>query len=62
MGVNLWGDACDPIKLEKFSKERGLKLFFDSAQAFGCEVKNTKLANFGSLEVFSFGLHLLHTI
>lgn len=54
MGVNLWGGACDPIRLEQYAKERNLKLYFDSAHAFGCKVGNTRIANFGSLEVFSF--------
>lgn len=54
MGVNLWGSACEPATMEIYAKSRGLKLYFDSAHAFGCEYNNTKIANFGSLEVFSF--------
>jgi len=54
MGVNLWGGACDPVALEQYAEAKGLKLYFDSAHAFGCVVDNTKIANFGSLEVFSF--------
>jgi dTDP-4-amino-4,6-dideoxygalactose transaminase len=54
MGVNLWGSACDPVALEKYAQTRGLKLYFDSAHAFGCVVDKTKIANFGSIEVFSF--------
>jgi dTDP-4-amino-4,6-dideoxygalactose transaminase len=54
MGVNLWGGACDPVALEKYAQSHGLKLYFDSAHAFGCTVGNTRVANFGSLEVFSF--------
>ena len=54
MGVNLWGGACDPIALEKYTRTRGLKLYFDSAHAFGCEVDGTKIAGFGSIEIFSF--------
>ena len=54
MGVNLWGGACDPVVLEKHAQARGLKLYFDSAHAFGCVVNDTKIANFGSIEVFSF--------
>ena len=54
MGVNLWGGACDPTALEKYANARGLKLYFDSAHAFGCVVEDTKVANFGSIEVFSF--------
>ena len=54
MGVNLWGGACDPVALESFASTRNLKLYFDSAHAFGCEVGDTRIANFGSIEVFSF--------
>ncbi len=54
MGINLWGDACNPVALEKFAHSRGLKLYFDSAHAFGCVVGSTRIANFGSIEVFSF--------
>ncbi|WP_415391190.1 DegT/DnrJ/EryC1/StrS family aminotransferase [Porticoccus sp. Uisw_050_02] len=54
MGVNLWGGACNPVALEAFASSRNLKLYFDSAQAFGCKVGDTRIANFGSLEVFSF--------
>lgn len=54
MGVNLWGGACNPVALEIFAHARGLKLYFDSAHAFGCEVERKKIARFGSIEVFSF--------
>ncbi|MEJ2452100.1 MAG: DegT/DnrJ/EryC1/StrS family aminotransferase [Gammaproteobacteria bacterium] len=54
MGVNLWGGACEAIALEGLAATHGLKLYFDSAQAFGCEVDNRKIASFGGLEVFSF--------
>jgi len=54
MGVNLWGGACDPERLERYAKDRGLKLYFDSAHAFGCETDGKKIGGFGSLEVFSF--------
>jgi dTDP-4-amino-4,6-dideoxygalactose transaminase len=54
MGVNLWGGACDPVALEQYAEAKGLKLYFDSAHAFGCMVEDTKIGNFGCLEVFSF--------
>jgi len=54
MGVNLWGGACDPEELEQYAKDRGLKLYFDSAHAFGCEANGKKIGGFGSLEIFSF--------
>lgn len=54
MGINLWGGACGPVALEKYALAHDLKLYFDSAHAFGCVVNDTKIANFGSIEVFSF--------
>jgi dTDP-4-amino-4,6-dideoxygalactose transaminase len=54
LGVNLWGDACDMTSLRTLAESRGLTLFFDSAQAFGCAVNETPLGRFGDLEVFSF--------
>lgn len=54
MGVNLWGGACDVVELENYALARNLRLYFDSAHAFGCVVDTTKVANFGSIEVFSF--------
>ncbi len=54
MGVNLWGGACDPLSLERFSRSHNLRLYFDSAHAFGCEVGDRKIGGFGELEVFSF--------
>ncbi|PHS74795.1 MAG: DegT/DnrJ/EryC1/StrS aminotransferase [Porticoccus sp.] len=54
MGVNLWGGACNLGDLDLFAKENNIKLYFDSAHAFGCEVSAGKIAKFGSLEVFSF--------
>jgi len=54
MGVNLWGGACNPVALEEFARSRDLKLYFDSAHAFGCEIEGTPVAGFGNIEVFSF--------
>jgi dTDP-4-amino-4,6-dideoxygalactose transaminase len=54
MGVNLWGGACNPIALQQYAQSRNVKLYFDSAHAFGCIVDKTKIGNFGSAEVFSF--------
>ena len=53
MGVNLWGGSCDPKGLESLANEHGIKLFFDSAHAFGCRVDETLIGNFGQAEVFS---------
>jgi dTDP-4-amino-4,6-dideoxygalactose transaminase len=54
LGVNLWGGSCDPGSLSEYADANGLKLYFDSAHAFGCAVNDTKIGNFGQAEVFSF--------
>jgi dTDP-4-amino-4,6-dideoxygalactose transaminase len=54
LGVNLWGDACDIAGLSALADARGLTLFFDSAQAFGCAADGFPLGRFGNVEVFSF--------
>ncbi|OIQ97447.1 dTDP-4-amino-4,6-dideoxy-D-glucose transaminase [mine drainage metagenome] len=54
MGVNLWGGACNPKALAEVAAARGVKLYFDSAHAFGCTVDGTSIGNFGCAEVFSF--------
>jgi dTDP-4-amino-4,6-dideoxygalactose transaminase len=54
MGVNLWGGSCNPQALAKVAAARGIKVYFDSAHAFGCAVDGTRIGNFGAAEVFSF--------
>ncbi len=54
MGVNLWGGACDPKALMELVADRGVRLYFDSAHAFGCTVDGVPIGNFGCAEVFSF--------
>ncbi|MDA8197761.1 MAG: DegT/DnrJ/EryC1/StrS family aminotransferase [Actinomycetota bacterium] len=51
---NLWGDTADIRELEALSKSTGVSLFFDSAQAFGCEYRGKRLGSYGKAEVFSF--------
>lgn len=54
MGVNLWGGACPLADLQNLAASLDIKLYFDSAHAFGCEVNGVKVGGFGSAEVFSF--------
>jgi dTDP-4-amino-4,6-dideoxygalactose transaminase len=54
LAVNLWGNSCKPDELVELAKRNGLRIFFDSAHAFGCRFKNQSIGNFGDLEVFSF--------
>jgi dTDP-4-amino-4,6-dideoxygalactose transaminase len=54
IGVHTWGRACHIAALEKIAQERGLRLVFDAAHAFGCTHKGRMIGSFGDAEVFSF--------
>lgn len=54
LAVNLWNGSCSPRALEEFAAAHNLKLFFDSAHSFGCEVDGVPIGGFGDVEVFSF--------
>ena len=54
IGVHLWGQICDTEALGQIARERGLKLIFDAAHAFGCSWKKKMAGNFGEAEIFSF--------
>jgi len=54
MAVYNYGAPPDMEGLEKISREHGLKLIFDSAQAWGAEYQGKRAGGFGVAEVFSF--------
>jgi dTDP-4-amino-4,6-dideoxygalactose transaminase len=54
IGVHLWGQVCDTESLAQIAKERGLKLIFDAAHAFGCSWRKKMVGHFGEAEIFSF--------
>ncbi len=54
LAVNLWGDACPAAPLQALADRHGIRLFFDSAHAMGCEIGGVPVGNFGDCEVFSF--------
>lgn len=54
MGVNLWGNSCCPQVFESLAAKHNIKLYFDSAHAFGCKVNEQSIGGFGDAEVFSF--------
>lgn len=54
LGVHLWGRPCPVIELQEIAIEYNLRLFYDSAHAFGCGIGNRLLASFGDAEIFSF--------
>ena len=54
IGVHLWGSCAPVSEIETWAEQKQLKIFWDSAQAFGCEVNNQRVGGNGSAEVFSF--------
>jgi dTDP-4-amino-4,6-dideoxygalactose transaminase len=53
LAVNVFGNPCRIDELEIIAKEHRLKLFFDSAAAFGSKYRDRLLGSFGDAEVFS---------
>jgi dTDP-4-amino-4,6-dideoxygalactose transaminase len=54
IGVHIWGRPCNIEELSEIARERGFKLLFDAAHAFGCSYNGHMIGNFGDAEVFSF--------
>lgn len=54
IGVHLWGRAAPVEELQAIADERGLKLMFDAAHAFGSTYRGARIGSFGACEVFSF--------
>jgi dTDP-4-amino-4,6-dideoxygalactose transaminase len=56
LGVHAFGNPCNINELENISRQRGIKLFFDSAHAFGTKYSTKHVGGFGDAEVFSFSV------
>lgn len=54
IGVHLWG-SCAPISsFSEWASKKRIKIYWDSAQAFGCHVDNQPVGGNGVAEIFSF--------
>lgn len=54
LGVCVYGIACDYAALAHVANRHGLKLFYDSAPAFGTRVHGRPIGHFGDGQIFSF--------
>lgn len=54
VGVHVWGRPCAIEALEHIGRQRGLKVIYDAAHAFGCSYRGKMIGGFGQCEVFSF--------
>ena len=54
MAVHLYGHPCDMASLQEISKQNGLFLIEDCAEAIGSLYKNKHVGSFGDIATFSF--------
>jgi len=62
LAVHVFGTPCDVKKIQKIAKKNNLKVIYDSAHAFGTEIDDIGIGNFGDISMFSFHpTKLFHT-
>ena len=63
LAVHVFGTPCDTEKIQEVADKYGLKVVYDAAHAFGVEVNNIGIGNFGDISMFSFhATKLYHTV
>lgn len=63
MPVHVYGYPCNVKRIEEIAKKHNLKVIYDAAHAFGVEVDNKSIFNYGDLSMASFhSTKLFHTI
>lgn len=51
--VHVFGNPCNVTEIERVAKKYDLKVIYDAAHAFGIEVNNVPIGNFGDISMFS---------
>jgi dTDP-4-amino-4,6-dideoxygalactose transaminase len=60
--VHIFGNPCDVYKIKEIADKHGLKVIYDAAHAFGVEIDNIGIGNFGDIIMYSFHpTKLFHT-
>ena len=54
MPVHVYGHPCDVEAIERIADNYGLRVIYDAAHAFGVQLANGSLLNYGDLSVLSF--------
>lgn len=61
--VHVYGYPCDVVKIQQLAEKYNLKVIYDGAHAFGCELNGVSLLNYGDLSTLSFhATKLFHTV
>lgn len=62
LAVHVFGTPCDVEKIQDVADRYGLRVVYDAAHAFGVEIDNQGIGNFGDISMFSFhATKLYHT-
>lgn len=63
VGVHVYGQNCDVVKIEELAKKYNLKVVYDAAHAFGAKLANSGIGIFGDASMFSFhATKVFHTV
>ena len=54
LAVHVFGTPCDVVGIQQIADKYNLKVIYDAAHAFGVEINNKPIGNFGDVSVFSF--------
>lgn len=52
--VHVYGNPCNIVAIQKIANTYGLKVLYDAAHAFGTQLNNNSILNYGDLSVLSF--------
>ncbi|WP_438312407.1 DegT/DnrJ/EryC1/StrS family aminotransferase [Sporosarcina sp. FA9] len=63
LGVHVFGNPCDVLKIQEIADKYDLKVIYDGAHVFGTMIKGKPIGSFGDMTMFSFhATKLFHTI
>lgn len=54
LGVHVFGNPCDVLKIQEIADRHGLKVIYDGAHAFGAEINGKPVGSYGDMTMFSF--------
>lgn len=52
--VHVYGMPCDVVSIQNIADRYGLKVIYDAAHAFGVQIDDKSILNFGDLSILSF--------
>ncbi len=63
LAVHVFGNPCKYKKIQEIADKYNLKVIYDAAHAFGTEIDDVSIGNFGDITMYSFhATKLFHTI